>query len=297
MPRGKRGRTQLDPHGPRNPRISSSPGPHPSRLSSECGADPRRGPTNPPTSCPSIRSRTSRSRCATSPRKHATPSAESTWSCVVCAMARARPAWLLGSQIKKRQEDLMQAQRPAPSQAVSVGQRRSIRRRPEGGAAGSHAPAPCGRGKGRGDQEVDPLFASRDRRIPLPCPAAGRPPLGRVQKSLAGLEKMTTALDAYLALKAPTAPEFDSVQETGAASTTAAGSSNTTTTAADTPAEAKANTEGSDSQSGTARPRPPAGPPARPRSPGGSRRRPIRPASVCSEKAPGTVGHRPGCLG
>jgi hypothetical protein len=69
---------------------------------------------------------------------------------------------------------------------------------------------------------------------------------GGFEKSLAGLEKMTTALDAYLALRAPTAPKFDSVQETGAATTTAAGSSNPTMTAADTPAEAKANsnTEG-----------------------------------------------------
>jgi hypothetical protein len=66
---------------------------------------------------------------------------------------------------------------------------------------------------------------------------------GGFEKSLAGLEKMTTALDAYLALRAPTAPKFDSVEETGAASTTAAGSSSTTTTADDTPAEAKANTK------------------------------------------------------
>jgi hypothetical protein len=69
---------------------------------------------------------------------------------------------------------------------------------------------------------------------------------GGFEKSLAILEKMSNALDAYAALKAPTAPKFDSVQETGAASTTTAGSSSTTTTADDTPAEAKAKakTEG-----------------------------------------------------
>ena len=44
LPRGKRGRTQRDPHGPRNPRIGSSPWPRPSRLSSECGAHAWRGP-------------------------------------------------------------------------------------------------------------------------------------------------------------------------------------------------------------------------------------------------------------
>jgi hypothetical protein len=69
---------------------------------------------------------------------------------------------------------------------------------------------------------------------------------GGFEKSLASLQKMTNALDAYMALKAPTAPKMDSVQETGAAAATAAGSSTTTTAADDAPAvaEATAKTEG-----------------------------------------------------
>jgi hypothetical protein len=69
---------------------------------------------------------------------------------------------------------------------------------------------------------------------------------GGFEKSLASLQKMTNARDAYMALKAPTAPKMDSVQETGAAAATAAGSSTTTTAADDAPAvaEATAKTEG-----------------------------------------------------
>jgi hypothetical protein len=67
---------------------------------------------------------------------------------------------------------------------------------------------------------------------------------GGFEKSLSILEKMTRALDAYAALKAPTAPVFESVQETGPASASADGSANMTTPAPDTPAETKAKTDG-----------------------------------------------------
>jgi hypothetical protein len=69
---------------------------------------------------------------------------------------------------------------------------------------------------------------------------------GGFEKSLSILEKMTRALDAYAALKAPTAPTLDPVPETGptSATATADGSANTTTPAPDTPAEAKTKTEG-----------------------------------------------------
>jgi len=68
---------------------------------------------------------------------------------------------------------------------------------------------------------------------------------GGFEKSLAILQKMIVSLDAYAALRAPEAPKFDSVQETGPASATAtaAGSANTTTSAPDTPAEAKTDGE------------------------------------------------------
>jgi hypothetical protein len=79
---------------------------------------------------------------------------------------------------------------------------------------------------------------------------------GGFEKSLATLEKMANALDAYTALKAPTAPTLDSLQETGAASATAAGSSTTTTAAADAPAE----TETKAKSDGEAAPKPPNGP-------------------------------------
>jgi hypothetical protein len=68
---------------------------------------------------------------------------------------------------------------------------------------------------------------------------------GGFEKSLAILEKMTRALDAYAALRAPTAPTFESVQETGptSATATADGSANTTTSAPETPAAAKTDGE------------------------------------------------------
>jgi hypothetical protein len=70
---------------------------------------------------------------------------------------------------------------------------------------------------------------------------------GGFEKSLFSLEKMITSLDAYLALKAPTAPRLDSLKETGA-SATSSGSSGTagsasTTSDVDTPAGEKANGE------------------------------------------------------
>jgi hypothetical protein len=71
---------------------------------------------------------------------------------------------------------------------------------------------------------------------------------GGFEKSLFVLEKMITSLDAYLALKAPTAPRMDSLTETGASATSAsasgtAGSASTTSPAESSDGE-KTNGEG-----------------------------------------------------
>jgi hypothetical protein len=71
---------------------------------------------------------------------------------------------------------------------------------------------------------------------------------GGFEKSVFSLEKMIESLEAYLALRAPSAPKFDSATETGSAATTAGASTTgqaTTATepesmAADTAAAAKA---------------------------------------------------------
>ncbi|MFI5455550.1 MAG: hypothetical protein ACHRXM_08870 [Isosphaerales bacterium] len=61
---------------------------------------------------------------------------------------------------------------------------------------------------------------------------------GGFEKSLFGLEKMIGSLEAYLALKAPTAPRLDSAQETGAGPTSAGSSTTgqTMTATAESPA-------------------------------------------------------------
>jgi hypothetical protein len=66
---------------------------------------------------------------------------------------------------------------------------------------------------------------------------------GGFEKSVFALEKMIGSLDAYLALKAPSAPEFSSAVETGAAATTAgstAAGQSMTTPAESPPAPAAA---------------------------------------------------------
>jgi hypothetical protein len=147
------------------------------------------------------------------------------------------------AQIKKRQEDLMQARSDlhrrklsqSGSDAVSdADQKEALREATRRLHAAEEKVAVIKKLIPYLHHEIDEYHSHSQ---PL-----GDHLAGGFEKSLAGLEKMTAALDAYLALRAPTAPKFDSVQETGAASTTAAGNSNTTTTAADTPAEAKANT-------------------------------------------------------
>jgi len=55
---------------------------------------------------------------------------------------------------------------------------------------------------------------------------------GGFERSVFGLERMIGSLEDYLALKAPTAPRLDSVQETGAAATSAGSSTTGQTTAA-----------------------------------------------------------------
>jgi len=68
---------------------------------------------------------------------------------------------------------------------------------------------------------------------------------GGFEKSLFGLGKMIESLEAYLALKAPTAPVFGSAEETGAATTSAGSSTTGQTTAAtaESPAGDAATTE------------------------------------------------------
>jgi len=68
---------------------------------------------------------------------------------------------------------------------------------------------------------------------------------GGFEKSVFALEKMIGSLDAYLALKAPTAPQSSAPVETGAAPTTAGSSatSQTATAPAEPPAAPAAKTE------------------------------------------------------
>jgi hypothetical protein len=71
---------------------------------------------------------------------------------------------------------------------------------------------------------------------------------GGFEKSLFSLEKMIGALEAYLALKAPTAPRLDSLKETGASATSSSSSgtaeSASAASTAASPAAEKANGEG-----------------------------------------------------
>jgi hypothetical protein len=66
---------------------------------------------------------------------------------------------------------------------------------------------------------------------------------GGFERSVFGLEKMIGSLEAYLALRAPTAPRFDSAQETGASATTSGSSTTGEPATTTSPAEEKADDE------------------------------------------------------
>jgi hypothetical protein len=75
---------------------------------------------------------------------------------------------------------------------------------------------------------------------------------GGFEKSMAGLEKMILALESYLALRAPTAPVFDTTTDTGpssaASSSGSSGTGSTTTAAPDSaPGETTSATTGNNS--------------------------------------------------
>jgi multidrug resistance efflux pump len=146
------------------------------------------------------------------------------------------------AQIKKRQEDLMQARSDlhrrklsqSGSEAVSdADQKEALREATRRLHAAEEKLALIRRLIPQLHHAIDEYHSHSQ---PL-----GDHIAGGFEKSLAILEKMTIALDAYAALRAPSAPKFDSAQETGPASATATagGSSNTTTSADDSPAEAK----------------------------------------------------------
>jgi hypothetical protein len=149
------------------------------------------------------------------------------------------------SQIKKRQEDLMQARSDLHRRKLSQSGSDAV-----SDADQKEALREATRRLHKAEEKV----AAIKKLIPFLHHAIDEyhshsQPLGDhlaggFEKSLAVLEKMTSALDAYAALRAPTAPTFDSAQETGAASATAAGSSTTTTAAEEPPAEAKTKTAG-----------------------------------------------------
>jgi hypothetical protein len=67
---------------------------------------------------------------------------------------------------------------------------------------------------------------------------------GGFERSVAGLEKMITALEAYLATAVPTAPRYEPVETTAAPSAAASSSGSATTATA--PAEASPNGEAAD---------------------------------------------------
>jgi hypothetical protein len=89
---------------------------------------------------------------------------------------------------------------------------------------------------------------------------------GGFEKSLFTLEKMVGALEAYLALAAPTAPSFGSLQETGPSSASSgsstAGESTSVTSTADTASAPNGSgNNATENSSGTTQPAAPAGEP------------------------------------
>ncbi len=140
------------------------------------------------------------------------------------------------AQIKKRQEDLMQARSDLHRRKLSQ--------------SGSDAVSDADQKEAlreatRRLQAAEDKVASIKKLIPFLHHAIDEyhshsQPLGDhlaggFEKSLASLEKMTSALDSYVALNAPTAPRFDSAVDSAgpAAASATAGSANTTTAAAD----------------------------------------------------------------
>jgi hypothetical protein len=145
------------------------------------------------------------------------------------------------SQIKRRQEDLMQARADLHKRKISQ----------QGSDAVSDAEQKEAlREATRKLRIAEEKLAAIKRLIPFLHHAIDEyhshsQPLGDhlsggFEKSLFTLEKMVTSLEAYLALSAPTAPRLDSFTETGASATTT-GSSSTGGTAETSSAE---NTNG-----------------------------------------------------
>jgi hypothetical protein len=169
------------------------------------------------------------------------------------------------SQIKKRSEDLMQARADLHKRKISQ----------QGSDAVSDAEQKEALREAQKRLRIaEEKYALVKRLIPFLHHAIDEyhshsQPLGDhlaggFEKSLFVLEKMITSLDAYLALKAPTAPRLDSATETGA-STTSASSSGTagsasTTSGVDSPDGEKTDGEGSAAKAtGTAQTTAPAG--------------------------------------
>ena len=204
------------------------------------------------------------------------------------------------SQIKKRQEDLMQARADLHKRKISQ----------QGSDAVSDAEQKEAlREATRRLRVAEEKLAMVKRLIPLLHHAIDEyhshsQPLGDhlsggFEKSLFTLEKMIGSLEAYLALAAPTAPRLDSLQETGPSATSSgsssAGESATYDLDGGHAVRGERRRNNARRQTRPARPRPP----RRPVSPwfrGGHHERSIRTASARAETPEGAVGHRPGHL-
>jgi len=171
------------------------------------------------------------------------------------------------SQIKKRQEDLMQARADLHKRKISQ----------QGSDAVSDAEQKEAlREATRRLRVAEEKLAQIKRLIPFLHHAIDEyhshsQPLGDhlsggFEKSVFTLQKMIDSLHAYLALSAPTAPSLGSLTETGpsaaSAGSSTAGESSGTTSAADTPSTENANgTTQAASPPGTAETVAPAGEP------------------------------------
>jgi hypothetical protein len=146
------------------------------------------------------------------------------------------------AQIKKRQEDLMQARADLHRRKLSQ--------------SGSEAVSDADQKEALREatkrlQAAEAKVALIKRLIPVLHHAIDEyhshsQPLGDhlaggFEKSLASLEKMTAALDAYVSLNAPSAPRFDSAADSAGAKSAAAGSAATTTAEGESPAAAPAD--------------------------------------------------------
>jgi hypothetical protein len=142
------------------------------------------------------------------------------------------------SQIKRRQEDLMQARADLHKRKISQ----------QGSDAVSDAEQKEAlRDATRRLRVAEEKLAQVKRLIPFLHHAIDEyhshsQPLGDhlsggFEKSLFALQKMVGALEAYLALAAPTAPRLDSFTETGAAATSAGSSGSGDSSSATSPAD------------------------------------------------------------